>query len=341
MSATTQRTQARGARSRLRIPRRGLAQVSALAAVLLLDRVASPGFFHVGLMGGRLFGSLIDVLDHGAPVAMLSLGMVLVIATGGIDLSVGAVMAISGAVAASLADTQPLAATLLAVVAVGVACGVWNGILVAWLKIQPIVATLILMVAGRGVAQLITGGRIRTFSSHSLAWFGGGSVAGVPAAVVVTVAATLVTLVLVRGTALGLMVEATGGNARASRLAGIDTRGMTVAVYTWSGICAAVAGLLSAADILGADANNAGLWLELDAILAVVIGGTSLLGGRFSILLAVVGALIIQSMNTGILLSGLPAEFNLVVKAVVVLAVLLAQSPRFGALGMRLRRGRT
>jgi simple sugar transport system permease protein len=324
----------------LRIPRAALPQIAALGIILLLDRAASPQFFHVNLTGGRLFGSVIDVLNHGAPVAMLSLGMVLVIATGGIDLSVGAVMAISGAVAASLADTQPLAVTLLAALAVGGVCGVWNGVLVAWFRIQPIVATLILMVAGRGLAQLVTGGRIRTFSSHGLAWFGGGSVLGMPAAVAVTAAATLLTLLLVRGTALGLMVEATGGNARASRLAGIDTRGMTVAVYAWSGICAAVAGVLSAADILGADANNAGLWLELDAILSVVIGGTSLLGGRFSILLAIVGALIIQAMNTGILLSGLPAQFNLVVKAVVVLAVLLVQSPRLRALGVRFRRGR-
>jgi len=323
-----------------RLPRTALPQIAALAAILLLDRLVSPQFFNIKLSGGRLFGSLIDVLNHGAPVAMLSLGMVLVIATGGIDLSVGAVMAIAGAIAATLADTQPLVVTLLAALAVGLVCGLWNGILVAWFRIQPIVATLILMVAGRGLAQLITGGRIQTFSSYGLAWFGGGSVLGLPAAVVVTAGATLVTLLLVRGTALGLMVEATGGNARASRLTGIDTRGMTVAVYTWSGLCAAVAGVLSAADILGADANNAGLWLELDAILAVVIGGTSLLGGRFSILLAVVGALIIQAMNTGILLSGLPAQFNLVVKAVVVLAVLLAQSPRLKALGAQFRRRR-
>ncbi|MCQ8242025.1 ABC transporter permease [Rhizosaccharibacter radicis] len=322
-------------RAAWRVPRKALPQLAALLAILLLDRAVSPQFFHVGLSGGRLFGSLIDVLNHGAPVAMLSLGMVLVIATGGIDLSVGAVMAISGALAASLADSHPLPVTLGAALAVGLVCGVWNGLLVAWLRIQPIVATLILMVAGRGVAQLITEGRIRTFSSHGLAWFGGGSVLGVPAAVVVTAAATVLTLALVRGTALGLMVEATGGNARASRLAGIDTRAMTVAVYAWSGLCAAVAGILAAADILGADANNAGLYLELDAILAVVIGGTSLLGGRFSIGLAVVGALIIQAMNTGILLSGLPAEFNLVVKALVVLAVLLAQSPRLKALGLR------
>jgi galactofuranose transport system permease protein len=107
---------------------------------------------------------------------------------------------------------------------------------------------------------------------------------------------------------------------------------MILAVYAWCGLCAALAGIISAADIMGADANNAGLWLELDAILAVVIGGTSLFGGRFSLLLAVVGALIIQAMNTGILLSGYPPELNLLVKAVVVLAVLLLQSPRLAGL---------
>jgi simple sugar transport system permease protein len=116
---------------------------------------------------------------------------------------------------------------------------------------------------------------------------------------------------------------------------------MILAVYVWCGICAALAGVIAAADIMGADANNAGLWLELDAILAVVIGGTSLFGGRFSLVLAVLGALIIQTMNTGILLSGYPPEFNLLVKAVVVLAVLLLQSPKFSGLAgitARLRR---
>ena len=110
---------------------------------------------------------------------------------------------------------------------------------------------------------------------------------------------------------------------------------MILAVYVWCGLCAALAGVIAAADIMGADANNAGLWLELDAILAVVIGGTSLFGGRFSLVLAMVGALIIQAMNTGILLSGYPPEFNLVVKAAVVLIVLLLQSPRFANAGRR------
>jgi ribose/xylose/arabinose/galactoside ABC-type transport system permease subunit len=263
---------------------------------------------------------------------------VLVIAMRGIDLSVGAVMAISGAVAASLADSHPLPIVLGAALGTGLLCGLWNGFLVAVLGIQPIVATLILMVAGRGIAQLITEGRIVTFNSPDLAWFSGGSVLGLPAPVAITLVMLALTLIIVRGTALGLFIEATGGNARASALSGVGTRFITIAVYAWCGLCAALAGIVAAADILGADANNAGLWLELDAILAVVIGGTSLFGGPFSVVLAVVGALIIQAMNTGILLSGFPPEMNLVVKAIVVLAVLLAQSPRLAGLLLRRRR---
>src|SRR3954452_570862 len=141
------------------LPRRGLAQILALIVILAVDRVVSPQFFDLRLQDGRLFGSMIDVLNRGTPVALLSLGMVLVIATGGIDLSVGAVMAIAGATAASLADTQPLPIVIAAALSVGLVCGLWNGILVAVLRIQPIVATLILMVAGRGIAQLITEGR--------------------------------------------------------------------------------------------------------------------------------------------------------------------------------------
>ena len=323
------------------LPRRGLAQILALIVILAIDRVVSPQFFDLRLQDGRLFGSLIDVLNRGTPVALLSLGMVLVIATRGIDLSVGAVMAISGAIAASLADNYSLAVVLAAALGAGLICGLWNGFLVAVLGMQPIVATLILMVAGRGIAQLITEGRIVTFSSPDLVWLGNGSILGLPVPVAIALGMLILTGAVVRGSALGLLIEATGGNARASELAGVGTRAMILAVYVWCGVCAALAGVIAAADIMGADANNAGLWLELDAILAVVIGGTSLFGGRFSLVLAVLGALIIQTMNTGILLSGYPPEFNLLVKAVVVLAVLLLQSPKlsgFAGVVARLRR---
>src|SRR3954447_7728061 len=322
------------------LPRRGVAQILALIVILAGDRVVSPQFFDLRLQDGRLFGSLIDVLNRGTPVALLSLGMVLVIATRGIDLSVGAVMAISGAIAASLADSHGLPVVLAAALGTGLVCGLWNGFLVSVLGIQPIVATLILMVAGRGIAQLITEGRIVTFTSPDLVWLGNGSILGVPVPVTIALGMLILTAVVVRGSALGLLIEATGGNARASELAGVGTRAMILAVYVWCGVCAALAGVIAAADIMGADANNAGLWLELDAILAVVIGGTSLFGGRFSLILAMVGALIIQAMNTGILLSGYPPEFNLVVKAAVVLIVLLLQSPRFANAGAVLGRAR-
>ncbi|UPJ40347.1 ABC transporter permease [Bradyrhizobium sp. 40] len=320
------------------LPRRGLAQILALIVILAVDRVVSPQFFDLRLQDGRLFGSMIDVLNRGTPVALLSLGMVLVIATRGIDLSVGAVMAISGAIAASLADSHSLAVVLAAALGAGLICGLWNGFLVAVLGMQPIVATLILMVAGRGIAQLITEGRIVTFSSPDLVWLGNGSILGLPVPVAIALGMLILTGAVVRGSALGLLIEATGGNARASELAGVGTRAMILAVYVWCGVCAALAGVIAAADIMGADANNAGLWLELDAILAVVIGGTSLFGGRFSLVLAVLGALIIQTMNTGILLSGYPPEFNLLVKAVVVLAVLLLQSPKLSGFAGVVRR---
>ena len=260
------------------LPRRGLAQILALIVILAVDRVVSPQFFDLRLQDGRLFGSLIDVLNRGTPVALLSLGMVLVIATRGIDLSVGAVMAISGAIAASLADGHGLPLVLAASLGAGLVCGLWNGFLVAVLGMQPIVATLILMVAGRGIAQLITEGRIVTFSSPDLVWLGNGSVLGLPVPVVIALGMLILTGAVVRGSALGLLIEATGGNARASELAGVGTRAMILAVYVWCGVCAALAGVIAAADIMGADANTAGLWLELDAILAVVIGGTSLFG---------------------------------------------------------------
>ena len=304
---------------------KGTPQIIALLLVLLVDSLVAPHFYQVVLQDGRLFGSPIDILNRAAPVALLAIGMTLVIATGGIDLSVGAVMAIAGATAASMT----VAGHSLPVVLLAALAGLWNGILVAVLKIQPFVATLILMVAGRGVAQLITAGQIVTFDSPALAWLGSGSFLLFPTPVIVAAATLLLFWLFTRKTALGMFIEAVGINIRAAKNAGVNTRIVVMLAYVLSGVCAAIAGIIVAADIRGADANNAGLWLELDAILAVVIGGASLMGGRFNLLLSVVGALIIQGMNTGILLSGFPPELNQVVKAVVVLCVLIVQSPRF------------
>ncbi|HDT6509980.1 TPA: ABC transporter permease [Klebsiella aerogenes] len=309
---------------------KGMPQIIALLLVLAVDSLVAPHFFQVLLQDGRLFGSPIDILNRAAPVALLAIGMTLVIATGGIDLSVGAVMAIAGATAASMTVAgHSLPVVLLAALGAGALAGLWNGILVAVLKIQPFVATLILMVAGRGVAQLITSGQIVTFDSPALSWLGSGSLLLLPTPVIIAIVTLLLFWLFTRRTALGMFIEAVGINIRAAKNAGVNTRIVVMLAYVLSGICAAIAGIIVAADIRGADANNAGLWLELDAILAVVIGGGSLMGGRFNLLLSVVGALIIQGMNTGILLSGFPPELNQVVKAVVVLCVLIVQSPRF------------
>ncbi|MGF9694182.1 ABC transporter permease [Rhizobium sp. 0TCS1.26] len=314
--------------------RRLAPQLIALFAIIAAISILSPGFLSISMQNGRLYGSLIDVLVRAAPVALLTIGMTLVIATRGIDLSIGAVIAICGAVAASLvADGYPLPVVILVSLAVGLACGIWNATLVALLDIQPIIATLILMVAGRGIAQLITEGVILTFNNDQFSALGSGSFAGVPIPVLLWLAAGLLVGLLVRKSALGFLIEAVGINRRAAALAGVRARILLFFVYSVSGVMAAVAGLIVTADIRGADANNAGLWLELDAILAVVIGGTSLNGGRFSLTASLIGALIIQSINTGILVSGFPPEFNLIIKASIIIVVLTLQSPALATMG--------
>lgn len=318
-------------------------QIIALACVLFINWLVFPGFFDITWQDGRLFGSLIDVMNRGAPVAILAIGMTPVIATKGVDLSVGAVMAVAGSVAATFAVAgNPLIVTLVAALAIGIVCGLWNGMLIAFLGIQPFVATLVLMVAGRGVAQLITEGSIVTFSDPSLIFIGTGSVLGFPMPVVIAVVLMLAVHLLLRRSAIGLFIEAIGTNRSAATYTGLRSRALILTIYAFGGFCAAIAGVIAAADIRGADANNAGLWLELDAILAVVIGGTSLLGGRFSIPMSVIGAMIIQAMNTGILVSGFPPEFNLIVKAGVIMIILVLQSSRISEIlaGMKDRNSR-
>jgi len=205
-------------------------------------------------------------------------------------------------------------------------------LLVAYLGVQPFVAALVFMVAGRGLAQLITKGSIVTFSNSSLEFVGTGSLLGLPMAFCITLGLAVLAHLVFRKTSIGLFVEAIGINQSASNYAGLKSKRVILAVYMFSGFCASIAGLIATADIRGADANNAGLWLELDAILAVVIGGTSLLGGRFSIFMSVIGAMIIQAMNTGILISGFKPEINLVVKAGVILLILILQSTELRAL---------
>jgi galactofuranose transport system permease protein len=313
-----------------------------LAIVLAGNWLFTPGFFRLIVKNGHLYGSLVDIADRAAPVMLLSLGMSLVIATGGVDLSVGAVMAMIGSFAAKLVvgPQHGFPVVLILCLIFGATLGSWNGSLVSFLGVQPIVATLILMVAGRGIAQLLTDGQIITFETPAFVYLGSGFFLGLPFTCTLVVVSAILTYLLVRKTALGLFIEAVGDNETGSRYSGINTRSIKCFAYATSGFFAALAGLIVASDIKAADANNAGLYIELDAILAVVLGGTALTGGRFYLLNSLVGALLIQTLTTTILTRGVPVEFTLVVKAIMILMVCLAQSEQFRATVLRLFRKR-
>lgn len=311
-----------------RLPEAAL-PVAALAALILIDLLFVPHFGSIELKHGRLFGAPIDILHRATPVILTAIGMTLVIATRGIDLSVGAVMAITGSLAALMLTrtTLPVTAIVPVSLLVAVVAGLWNGTLVAWLRIQPIVATLILMVAGRGIAQAM-GQRI-TFDNAAFEFVGSGSMLWLPFTVFISASVFAATLFLTRRTVLGTYIEAVGGNETAAVLSGINAGGVKLLVYAFSGLCAGIAGLVATADVRLADASNTGLYIELDAILAVVIGGTLFTGGRFSVIGSVVGALVIQTLTTGILMVGLEPKHTLVVKAITVVVVCFVQSSTF------------
>ncbi|WP_431220019.1 ABC transporter permease [Leifsonia xyli] len=309
--------------------------VAALIVLIAINTISRPSFLSVTVNDGQLYGSLIDILRNSAPLMLVALGMTLVIATRGIDLSVGAIIAISGAVALSIiaGASDPnsagvVAVAVLAAVGISLLCGLWNGFLVAGLGIQPIIATLVLMLAGRGIAMLITQGQITTITSAPYAFFASGYVFGLPFAFYVAAAAIVLVSVTVRRTALGVLLESVGINPQASRLAGVRSRGIIWAVYGVSGFLAGIAGILYSSNIMAADANNAGLNMEVDAILAVVIGGTSLAGGKFLLSGTVVGVYIIQTLTSTITFLGVPPAVTPLFKAIVVIAVCLIQSRR-------------
>ncbi|BEV14055.1 ABC transporter permease [Herbaspirillum sp. DW155] len=317
--------------------------LAALALLLLIDFLLVPGFFRLEIKDGHLYGALIDIINRAAPLMLAALGMTLVIATRGVDISVGAVVAISGAVAAVLiggkmvvvngvseyVSNVPMVWALCAAMGAALLCGAWNGLLVAGLGLQPIIATLILMVAGRGLAQLLTDGQIVTVYYKPFFFLGGGYLFGLPFSLTIAGAMFVLLALLMKKTALGLFIESVGINPVASRLAGIRTAALIFFVYMFCSACAGLAGLMIASNIKSADANNAGLLLELDAILAVTLGGTSLAGGKFSLVGSVIGALIIQTLTYTIYSLGVPPEVNMVVKSIVVFLVCLSQSPQF------------
>jgi galactofuranose transport system permease protein len=322
----------------------------ALGLIFLFDAIFAPSFFKIGILDGHLYGNLIDVMNDGAPLALVSIGMTLVIATSGIDLSVGAVIAISAAMGAVLinpalgnklisndiltkdATNMPLWIIILADLAAGTLCGLWNGMLVSRARIQPMVATLILMVAGRGIAQLITNGQIMTIYYTPYFWFGNGFILGLPVSVYIIAVVLILTWLLVRKTALGMFIESVGISPKSSFYSGISEKNIKLMVYTFSGFCGAVAGLILSSYVKSADANNIGSLYELDAILSVVIGGTLMAGGKFSLLASVIGAMVIWAFTLTMYTLGIPADALKAAKAVLVLIVILLYSDQFRGL---------
>jgi len=301
--------------------------IIAIALILIFNFFFTPGFFRIQIKNGYLFGSIMDIINRSAPLIIMSIGMTLVIATEGIDISVGAVAAVSGAVACSIiaGGTHLVIALFVALIA-SLLCGLWNGLLVAKLGIQPMVGTLILMTVGRGIAQLITKGQIITVSHKTYSLLGSGTR---PYAILTALFIAFLLLILLRKTAFGLFIESVGVNKEASIYAGIKSSHIILIAYMICGLFSGIAGILISSNVTAADANNTGLWMEVDAILATVIGGTSMTGGRTYIGGTILGALFIQSLTTTIYALGVPPEVILVVKAFVVIFVSLLQSSIF------------
>jgi len=310
--------------------------LATLALLLLGNGLWNPGFLALQWRDGHLYGNLVDIGNRAAPLALVALGMTLVIAVRGLDISVGAVVAIAATVAAWMIgggehSRFPLWAVIVAPLLVAAACGLWNGLLVVKVGMQPIIATLILMVAGRGVAQLIGDGQILTIYYPPYFYLGNGFLLGLPFALFVVAAVFVVLQLLLGRTALGLFVRAIGHNPRAARVAGVKARLIAVLLYVFCAFSAGLAGLLISSNVKSADANNAGQLMELDAILAVTLGGTLLDGGRFSLAGSLIDALIIQTLTATIYAIGVPAQVNMLIKALLVFAVMLLQSPQFRA----------
>jgi galactofuranose transport system permease protein len=297
----------------------------ALALLILVNFAITPNF--------ATWQTLNVNLTQVCAIVIVGVGMTLVIATGGIDLSVGALMAIAGALAPLifLGKLFPLphpavgiALAFVVPVLVAGALGWFNGWLVTRLRIQPIIATLVLFIAGRGIAQVFTNGNLQVFNLPSFQFIGLGRVFGIPFQAILMIVIVAATAWMLRRTVFGRQILAIGGNEKAARLSGIPVASVKQRVYLISGLLSGIAGLIVIARNSAADANLVGLGMELDAIAAVAVGGTLLTGGRATVIGTLVGALIIQLVRYTLLANGVPDAAALVAKAaIIVLAVWL------------------
>jgi galactofuranose transport system permease protein len=271
--------------------------------------------------------TLFNLLIQVAPVLIVSLGMALVIGTEGIDLSVGSVMAIASAIVPLYIGYGWPVAVLLALV-VGPLAGALNGGLVAFVGMQPIIATLALFVGGRGLAQVLVGGQLQIISDPSFLALGQADVLGIPLPVIIAGVLALIVGFVVRRTTFGRYVLAIGGNRAASYLSGHPVRAVLVAVYAISAALATIAGVLATARLSAWDPSTIGILIELDAIAAVVVGGTPLSGGKVSVAGTVMGALVMAVITATFIMNDLPFTYAQILKAVIILIAVYIQRGR-------------
>jgi simple sugar transport system permease protein/ribose transport system permease protein len=302
------------------VPGPAYAAVGALIVLVVANAIFTPHF--------ATASNLWNVLLQVSTVVLVAVGMTLVISTGGIDLSVGSVMAVAGAIAAVLLDRGVVVA-ILAALAGGTLIGVLNGALVASLRVQPIVVTLATLIAGRGLAQVISHeGELVTINDATFAQLGRGHLGPIPLQVLIALVSVAAAFFLLRATPFGRYVLAAGGNPAAARLAGVPVRRTLVLVYAASACLASVAGLIVASRLGASDAAKIGQNMELDAIAAVVVGGTALSGGRATVLGTVVGALIMQVIATSFNMLLVPYAWSLALKAAIILVAVYLQRPK-------------
>ena len=311
--------------------------------ILIVCLIIRPEFFHISYQPSNrmLYGNLIDIVNRSAEITIIGMGMTMVIALGGTDLSVGALVAVSGALALKLMrwdPTNPLYQTpgdytvypfilvLLVPLLVCLLMGAFNGVLVGQLKLQPIIATLILMVSGRGIAQIITNGKQYTTMYSPFRVIGQGSCLFLPTPIVITVVVVTAVMLFVRKTAFGTFVESVGINPSASRLSGINSKVVILIVFALTGFLAGISGLIYSSRIMSNDSNNAGINYETDAILSVVIGGTSMSGGKFSLTGTIVGSIIIRTIITFVYYFGVSPDSTMAFKAMIIAVIIVLQS---------------
>lgn len=302
--------------------------IAALLIILIFNALFTPNFLQVQ----TLFVNISQV----ATIAIVAIGMTVVIATAGIDLSVGAVMALAGALApliflSEFGTAYPvlgLIAAFIVPLLVAILCGLFNGILISFLNVQPIITTLILFISGRGIAQVLTNGNLQTFSNPHFSYLGTGRILGLPFQGWLALVLACVVFWIVTRTIFGRYLLAVGGNERAAKLSGAPVRTVKIGAYVICAFLSGIAGLIVVAINSASDAARNGNLMELDAIAAAVVGGALLQGGRAPIFGAILGAVIIQLVKYTLLANGVEDEVALIAKALIIVLAVYVQQAR-------------